>query len=69
MIQKLEKSGNRSDLVKKSTRNLSRMLAGAGDEDKFVKCSDDITGKELPWQAVKQAREQEVEVSARTWRA
>ena len=35
-------------------------LAGAGEEDKFIKCFDDITVKELPWQAVKQAREQEL---------
>ena len=34
------------------------MLAEAGEEDKLIKCFDDITGKELPWQAVKQAREQ-----------
>ena len=34
------------------------MLAGAGEEDKFIKCSDDITGKDLLWQAVKQARDQ-----------
>ena len=27
---------------------------------KFIKCIDDITGKELPWQAVNQAREQEL---------
>ena len=36
------------------------MLAGAGEEDTFIECFDDITGKELPWQAVKQAREQEL---------
>ena len=36
------------------------MLAGAGEEDKFIKCFDDITGKELPWQAVQHAREQEL---------
>ena len=36
------------------------MLAEAGEEDKFLKCFDDITGKELLWQAVKQAREQEL---------
>ena len=33
------------------------MLAEAGEEDGFIKCFDDITGKELPWQAVKQSRE------------
>ena len=36
------------------------MIAGVSDEDKFVKCLDDITGRELPWQAVKQAREKEL---------
>ena len=33
------------------------MLAGAGDEDEFFKCFDDMTGKELPWQGVKETRE------------
>ena len=33
------------------------MLAGADEEDKFIKCFDDITGKELSWQAGKQARD------------
>ena len=36
---------------------------------KFIKCFNDITGKELPWQAVKEAREKRAEVSACTWRA
>ena len=36
------------------------MLAGAGEEDKLFKFFDDITGKELHWQVVKQAREQEL---------
>ena len=36
------------------------MLARAREEDKFIKCFDDINGKELPWQAVKQAREQKL---------
>ena len=36
------------------------MLAGAGEEDEFIKCFDDITGKELFWQAVKEAREKEL---------
>ena len=36
------------------------MLAGAGEEDEFIKCNDDITGKELSWQAVKEAREKEL---------
>ena len=37
------------------------MLVEAGEEDEFIKCSVDITGKELPcWQAVKDAREKEL---------
>ena len=36
------------------------MLAGAGEEDEFIECLDDITGQELPWQVVKQAREKEL---------
>ena len=36
------------------------MLAGAGEEDEFIKCFDDTTGKELPWQSVKEAREKEL---------
>ena len=36
------------------------MLAEAGEEDGFTKCFDDVTGKELPWQAVKEAREKEL---------
>ena len=36
------------------------MLTGAGEEDKIIKCFDDIIGKELPWQAVKQTREPEL---------
>ena len=36
------------------------MLARAGEEDGCIKCFDDITGKELPWQAVMEAREKEL---------
>ena len=36
------------------------MLARVGEESLLLKCFDDITGKELPWQAVKQAREKEL---------
>ena len=36
------------------------MLAGSGEEDEFIRCFDDITGKELLWQAVKEAREKEL---------
>ena len=35
-------------------------LAEAGEEDGFIKCFDYITGEELSWQAVKEAREKEV---------
>ena len=31
-------------------------MAEAGEEEKFVVCCDDITGKELPRHAVKQTR-------------
>ena len=33
------------------------MLAEASEEHEFIKCFDDITGKDLLWQAVKQARD------------
>ena len=36
------------------------MLAETGEENEFIKCFDDITGKELLWQALKEAREKEV---------
>ena len=36
------------------------ILAGAGDEDEFFKCFDDMTRKELPWQGVKETREKEL---------
>ena len=39
---------------------MSRMRCWAGEEDGFIKCFDDTTGKELSWQAVKQAREKEL---------
>ena len=32
---------------KKHEKNVT--IAGVSDEDKFVKCLDDITGRELPW--------------------
>ena len=35
-------------------------LPGAGEEDGFIKCYDDTTGKELPWQAVEPGREKEL---------
>ena len=39
------------------------MLAGAGEEDEFVKYFDGTTGKELPWQAVEASTRTRVEVS------
>ena len=36
------------------------MLAGAREEEEVIRCYDDTSGKELLWQAVKQAREQEL---------
>ena len=36
------------------------MLAEDGEENEFIKNFDDSTGKELPWQAVKEAREKEL---------
>ena len=36
------------------------MLAEAGEEDEFITCFDDITGKRLLWKAVKPAREEEL---------
>ena len=36
------------------------MLAGAGEEDKFIKCIDDIIGKDLLPSAVEQARGQDM---------
>ena len=36
------------------------MVAEAGEEDEFIKCCDDITGKELPLQAVTEAREKDL---------
>ena len=37
------------------------MLADVGEEqEQDVKCFDDITGKELPWHAVREARELEL---------
>ena len=40
------------------------MLAETGEENEFIKCFDDITGKELPWQAMKEARGKRAEASA-----
>ena len=42
-------------------RDHDAMLAQAGEEDEFTECFDDIAGKELLWQAVREAREKELE--------
>ena len=36
------------------------MLAEADEEHEFIYCFDDITGKDLHWQAVKEAPEKEL---------
>ena len=36
------------------------MLAGAGEEDKFINCFDDIIGKELLWHDAEQVRERKL---------
>ena len=41
-------------------KSWSRGLS-ADEEDGFIKCFDDITGKELRWKAVKEGREKELE--------
>ena len=40
------------------------MLAEDEEEKEDIKCFDDIIGKELLWQAVKEARGKELETSA-----
>ena len=45
-------------------REQDAMLAGAGEEDKSIKCFDDTTRRELPWHAVKGSREKRADVSA-----
>ena len=56
VVEKSEKCGQ--EKCKKYEKNV--MIAGVSEEDKFVKCLDDITGRESPWQAVKQAREKDL---------
>ena len=61
MNRKLEKSGDRQDDQAECMKpEQDAMLAEAGEEHEFIKCFDDITGKELLWQAVKEAREKEL---------
>ena len=58
MVKKIQMN----EPVKKNNMNLEQdaILAEAGEEDEFIKCFDDIAGKELPWQAVKEASEQQL---------
>ena len=69
LVKKISMHDPRVGKVRKSARvgqvectkpEQDAMLAEAGEEDKFIKCFDDITGKELPWQGVKQPREKEL---------
>ena len=65
LVKKIQMNDPKVGKVRKMTRfgrekvKKSAQGAGAGEEDEFIKCFDDITGKELPWQAVKEAREKE----------
>ena len=62
MIQKLEMWKDRREIGQEQYMKSEQdaMLAEAGEKDDFIKCFGDITGKELSWQAVKQAREQKL---------
>ena len=66
---------HREGFTQKMTGHLSRAAAGGfkkqcegtcgtsgatAEEVSNVRCSDDITGKELPWTAVRRAREDEL---------
>ena len=60
LVEKIQMNGRKVGKVGKSLRvgqeeylkpEQDAMLVGAGEEDKFIKCFDDSTGKELPWQA------------------
>ena len=62
-VEKSVKCGQEE--CKKHEKNV--MIAGVSDEDKFVKCLDDIIGRESPWQAVKQAREKELKYLRELW--
>ena len=69
LVRKIQTNGSKVGKVGRSARcdqeegmkiEQDAMLARAGEEDEFIKCHDDITGKELLWQAVKPAREKEL---------
>ena len=68
-MRKIQTNGSKVGKVGRSARcdqeecmNIEQdaMLARAGEEDEFTKCYDDITGKELLWQAGKPALEKEL---------
>ena len=56
---KVEKVGRSARFRQQERIKLEQdaMLAEAGEENELIKRSDDIIGEELPWQAVKEARE------------
>ena len=62
MNQKLDKSGDRQDFGQEECMKLEQdaMLADADQEEEFIKCFDDITGRDRPWKAVKEARAHEL---------
>ena len=69
LVKKIQMHGPKVGKVGRSARlgqeaflepEQDAMLAEAGVEDVFVKCSDDTTGKELPWQVVKETPEKEL---------
>ena len=69
LVKRIQMNDSKVGQVRKSVRvghqeytNLEQdaMLAGAGEEDEYIKCFGDVTGKELSWQPLNQAREQEL---------
>ena len=71
MVEKIQVNGLRIGRVRRSARvgqedcmkpEQDAMLAEAVEESEFIKCFDDIIGKELPWpwQAMKEARAKEL---------
>ena len=47
-------------VLARRSRERHAMLAEMEEENQDVVCVDDITGKELPWHAVRKARAQEL---------
>ena len=48
-------------------REKHAILAEIEEDEKHVICIDVVTGKELPWHTVRQAREQELKFFSRLW--